>query len=97
MAMAPMTTGDISVQALNLVGQTHLEKEFQSPVYCRWLGSAFAIEFLKKVIGFGWFFVFQHQRQHLTADLGEPSATRFADGFGFAQRFINISRCTIKV
>ena len=97
MFVAPMAARNIGVQALNLVGETHFQKEFKRAVNCRRLGCTFAIEALKQVIGFCWLAVFQHKAENLATDLCQTRAACFAYGFCFIQSFIDVSRSAIKM
>ena len=95
--MAPMATRNIGVQALNLVGEPHFQKEFKRAINGRWLGCAFAVKALKQVVGLRGLAVFQHEAENLATDLCQTRAACFAYGFCFIQSFIDISRSAIKM
>jgi len=90
MAVAGMTTGDISVEAFNLMREANRLKEVQRAIDGWWFGCAFAIKVGEQIIGLCWFFTIKKEFQDLATDTGQALAFGFCYGFSLRQKSISI-------
>ena len=97
MIVAGMPTGNIGIQAFDLVGEPRFLKEVERPVYGRRLGRALAIEIGQQVIGLGRGRAFQQQAEDFAADARHALAPSHNKGFRFIQESVHILRAAGRI